>query len=173
MFEFLNVRKIYKRLKDTSPAPRKRRDTQKSDTLMGNDSTPFAEKLIADNRAKENPSVSTPALTPADVQALITPAKKQKIKKEKDLLQDALQDLENELKSLRVTRSQMERKVKSASLELGSTQRQELEMQNKINTLKRKENLLLKKSGSTKEKLEAVSKKIEKIKTIERQLKEM
>lgn len=176
MFKFLNIHKIYKRLKFKSSKlkelPRRRITPKKGDD-MGNESTPFAEKLVADDRATEqNASPSTAALTPADVQALLSPVKKQKIEKEKDLLQDAVRDLEKELKSLRTMRAQMERKVKSASLELGSTQRQELDLQNIINGLKRKENLLIKKTQSTKEKLEAVSKKIENIETVERQLKE-
>ena len=102
-----------------------------------------------------------------------TVARKPKVNKEQNLLQDALRDLEGELRSLRSLRSGMEQKVRLDSKSLSNTQERELEIQNKLNNLKRQENLLIKKTHLTKEKLDIVIKRMEKIKTVERQLEEV
>src|SRR3989338_706799 len=166
MLEFLNIQKLYKRLHTTSDKALVKKIKRKTNNNGdGMDEKPFAEKLLSEDLNNEKN-------VPADKSEKTISAPVKKLKKEKDLLKDALQDLESELQSLRTVRAQMERKIKSASRELGNTQRQELELQGKIGALKQKENLLVKKSVATKEKLDALIKKMEKIKTLERQLQD-
>ena len=178
-----SIRKVYKMLGFTSdePIPKSRQHEIKKKRRYPMADNPsqksFAERLVSDELADQSTEDNSPEPSKKkERKEILTPAKKEKIKKirkEEDLLRGALEDLEEEISSLRSVRSQMEKKIKSASRELGTTQRQELEMQNKINTLKSKENDLVKKTASTKEKLDAISQKIEKVKSIERQLKEM
>ena len=101
------------------------------------------------------------------------PGAKPALVQERGLLHNALLDLEGELKNLQASRAKVERKVNSISRELGGTQRKEIELQNQINGLKQKENELIKKKGSIKDKIEGLDHKIEKVKAIERELKDV
>ncbi len=93
-----------------------------------------------------------------------------KIKKEKELLKAALLDLEKELQELRAAKIQLETKFKRSSQGLGTLKEQEIKLRNLISAAMKKETVLLEKKNSLKDKLAEVIKRMEKVRTIEREL---
>ena len=90
--------------------------------------------------------------------------------KERELLKGALQDLEAELKQLRDSKKQLETKFKRSSSGLDTLKEQEIKMRNIISAAMKKETILLNKKTALKDKLAEVTKKMEKVKNIEREL---
>jgi|SRR3989338_3969287 len=90
--------------------------------------------------------------------------------KERELLKGALKDLESELKQLRNSKKQLEAKFKGASGNLGTLKEQEIRLRNLISAAMKKETFLLEKKNSLKDKLAEVTKRMEKVKNIEREL---
>lgn len=90
--------------------------------------------------------------------------------KERELLKGALCDLEAELKQLRDSKKQMEKRFKSSSQGLDNLKEQEIKLRNLISTAMKKEAVLLNKKNALKDKLAEVAKKMEKVKNIEREL---
>lgn len=90
--------------------------------------------------------------------------------KERELLKGALQDLEAELKQLRHSKKQLEEKFKGASGHLGTLKEQEIKLRNLISLSMKKETTLLERKNSLKDKLVEVTKRMEKVKSIEREL---
>ena len=76
--------------------------------------------------------------------------------KERELLKGALKDLESELKQLRNSKKQLKE--------------QEIRLRNLISAAMKKETFLLEKKNSLKDKLAEVTKRMEKVKNIEREL---
>lgn len=91
--------------------------------------------------------------------------------REKDLLKLALRDLDKELKTLRDSKNILTKDLGSFSRELGTTQSKEIELRNKISNLMKEETVLVKKRAETKDKITELNKKIEKVTTVERELK--
>lgn len=96
---------------------------------------------------------------------------KKVMQKERDLLDDALRDLNRELQSLRSARKKLELKMAGFSTQLGTTQNQEFSLRNKISALMKKEADLTKKKTTAKDRLVDLSHKIDKVKTIQNELK--
>lgn len=92
------------------------------------------------------------------------------LKKDRDLLRQALQDLEQELSSLRSSKKGLETQLRETSHQLDTVKNQEIKLRNLISLSMKKEGNLLKKKNSAKDKLAEVSKRIEKVRTIEREL---
>ena len=99
--------------------------------------------------------------------------KKKGTSTEVNLLKDALKDLDKELRNLRSARSQLQKKLDLVSGELGSTQNHEINLRNKISELMKKEAALSKKKSDAKDKLASFDQRIEKMKSIERDLREV
>lgn len=95
------------------------------------------------------------------------------IKTERGLLTQALRDLNNELKVLQKSRRFLERKMEKFTGNLGVTQQQEIKLRNEISSLMKKEHEIIKNIAGTKDRFQSVGKRIEKIKGIERELKEV
>lgn len=91
----------------------------------------------------------------------------------RNLLTDAIHDLDQELLHLRSARSQLQKKLNLVSGELGSTQSEEIDLRNKISELMRKEAVLSKKKTEAKDKIVSFDQRIEKIKSIERDLQKL
>ncbi len=92
------------------------------------------------------------------------------LKKDRDLLRQALQDLENELSALRSSKKELEGKLRESSRQLDTVKSQEIKLRNLISLSMKKESTLLKKKNFAKDKLAEISKKMEKVRTIEREL---
>ncbi|MBI2666010.1 hypothetical protein HYX13_00195 [Candidatus Woesearchaeota archaeon] len=90
-----------------------------------------------------------------------------------NLLKDALVDLEKELRSLRASRRELEGEMEELTGKLGFTQSKEIALRNKISELMKNETQLEEKRSSLKDKFNEVLKRIEKVRTIEAQLKEV
>ena len=93
-----------------------------------------------------------------------------KLKKDRDLLRQALQDLENELSLLRSSKKTLEAQLRDSSRQLDTVKNQEIKLRNLISLSMKKEATLLKKKNTAKDKLAEVNKKMEKVRTIEREL---
>ncbi len=93
------------------------------------------------------------------------------LQKERDLLDDVLRDLNDELRSLRSARKKLESNMAKCSTQLGATQNQEISLRNKITDLMKKEAALTKKKTTAKDKLVDLDQKIEKVRTIQNELK--
>ena len=89
---------------------------------------------------------------------------------EKDLLKEALKDLDRELAKLRVARIRLQKDLNSISSELGDAERKENSLREKVATLMKKEAELSKKKGILKEKIVSCDQRIEKVKAIEKGL---
>lgn len=98
-------------------------------------------------------------------------AAKKVMQKERVLLDDALRDLNRELQSLRSARKKLESNMAGFSTQLGATQNQEFSLRNKISGLMKKEAALTKKKTTTKDKLVDLNHKIDKVRTIQNELK--
>lgn len=98
---------------------------------------------------------------------------KKKLQKEASLLKEALKDLEKELKHLRSSKKELEKKTEAVSGKLGVTQDQEIRLRNEISRLMRQEVNLTQQKTSLKDKLLATKKKMEKIHSIEHELREV
>ena len=96
---------------------------------------------------------------------------KKVMQKERNLLDDALRDLNRELQSLRRARKKLELKMTGFSTQLGATQNQEFSLRNKISGLIKKEAALNKQKTTAKDKLVDLNHKIDKVKTIQNELK--
>src|SRR3989344_2431621 len=93
------------------------------------------------------------------------------LQKDRALLGGALRDLNRELQGLRSARKRLELKMANFSTQLGDTQDKEIGLRNKISELMKKEAALTKKKATTKDKLGNVDQKIEKVRTIQAELK--
>lgn len=93
------------------------------------------------------------------------------LRKDRELLGGALKDLNNELQGLRNARKRLELKMASYSSELGNTQEKEISLRNKISELMKKEAAVTKKKTTAKDKIAIMDQKIEKVKTIQAELK--
>lgn len=91
---------------------------------------------------------------------------------EHNLLKEVLNDLNKELRLLRSSRNKLEMKSTEYSEELGKTQTTEIKLRNQISELMRKEAELTKKKTEVKDKILTLSKKIDKVASISRQVKE-
>ena len=96
-----------------------------------------------------------------------------KLKNQRDLLRDAIQDLDEELQGLQGQKKDIERKLREASSQLDFVKEQEIKLRNLISLSMRKEGLLLKKRQQAKDKLGDLDKRIEKVKAVERELKDV
>ncbi|MDP3733808.1 MAG: hypothetical protein Q8R37_01135 [Nanoarchaeota archaeon] len=99
--------------------------------------------------------------------------KRKQMKSEKDLLKGALHDLDKELRSLRSSKRHFENRSQDVSSELDSTQNREVNLRNQISELMKKEALLIKRKNSIKDKMNTLDKRIEKVRTIERELRDV
>ena len=93
-----------------------------------------------------------------------------KLKKDRDLLRQALQDLENELSLLRSSKKTLEAQLRDSSRQLDTVKSQEIKLRNLISLSMKKEATLLKKKNTAKDKLGELNKKMERVRTIEREL---
>ena len=93
--------------------------------------------------------------------------------KEQNMLKAAMTDLEEELRKLRVSRGRLENKVNKVSQQLSLAQSQEIELRDRISQLMRTETDLENKKTKIKDKMAVLSKKIEKVRSIGRELKEV
>lgn len=93
------------------------------------------------------------------------------LRKDRELLGGALKDLNNELQGLRNARKRLELKMASYSSELGNTQEKEISLRNKISELMKREAAVTKKKTTAKDKIALMDQKIEKVKTIQAELK--
>ncbi len=93
--------------------------------------------------------------------------------KQRDLLKEALRDLENELRTLRTSKTELEQKLQKDSGKLDFVKSQEIRLRNLISLSMKKEAILQKQRDKMKGKLTEVNKKIEKIHAIERELEEV
>ena len=93
-----------------------------------------------------------------------------KLQAQRDLLRDALQDLDQELKKLRASKKELEQNLRADSGKFNTVKEQESRLRNLMALFMKKEDILLQKKTKAKEKLEAVSKKIDKVKTVQREL---
>ncbi len=93
--------------------------------------------------------------------------------KERDLLRDAVRDLDRELRSLRAGKRSLEKKLGDCSGKLDFVKQQEIRLRNLISVSMRKEDFLQKKRNRLKEKLAALNERMEKVKAVERELKDV
>ena len=94
-------------------------------------------------------------------------------KRERDLLKETFIDLENELKLLRSSRRKLEQKMGTVSKHLNSVQAEEIQLRNDISELIKKETNLEKNKTGLKDKMEDLTKRIDKVKSIGRELKDI
>ena len=94
-------------------------------------------------------------------------------KRERDLLKETFIDLENELKLLRSSRRKLEQKMGTVSKHLNSVQAEEIQLRNDISELMKKETNLEKNKTGLKDKMEDFTKRIDKVKSIGRELKDI
>ena len=94
-------------------------------------------------------------------------------KGQQNLLKEALQDLEKELKTLQNAKGRLDNQSERVSGDISMTQAQEIELRTKISNFMKKEALLVKKKTLLKDRIIALDKKIEKVSSIERELKEV
>ena len=94
-------------------------------------------------------------------------------KGQQNLLKEALQDLEKELKALQNAKGRLDNQSERVSGDISMTQAQEIELRTKISNFMKKEALLVKKKTLLKDRIIALDKKIEKVSSIERELKEV
>jgi len=91
--------------------------------------------------------------------------------KERALLDAALRDLNRELSGLRSSRRKLENKMAELSDNLGSTQTKEISLRSQISELMKKETNLIKKKTTAKDKMVDIDQKIEKVRSIQADLK--
>lgn len=96
-----------------------------------------------------------------------------KLVKERELLKEAIRDLENELRSLRKSKAELEEKFSKDSSKLDFVKSQEIRLRNLISLSMKKEAELIKKKDKVKGKLAEINHKIEKVRSIERELEEV
>ena len=92
--------------------------------------------------------------------------------KEKDLLKEAFNDLTRELALLRRQRRDLEQKLQGISMGLNNVQGKEIVLRNQISELMKKEAVLDKKKVAAKDKIMELSKKIDKVSSISKQLRD-
>ncbi len=93
-----------------------------------------------------------------------------KLQAQRNLLRDALADLEEELRKLRASKKELEQKIRTDSGKFDLVKSQESRLRKLLTLSIAKEEMLLKKKTITKEKLEKVVKRIEKVEMIDREL---
>lgn len=96
----------------------------------------------------------------------------QKLKKERDLLKGALKDLDAELESLRESKVQLEKKLRSLDSQLDTIEGQKIRLRDLITLSMKTEAILLKKKTGARDRLAELDKRIQKVRTIERELAE-
>ena len=96
-----------------------------------------------------------------------------KLKKERDMLADALHDLEKELKELRSSKKELTQQFSETTSQLERTQDRKIKLQTQIASAMFKETNLLKKKNQVKDKMFSLDERISKVKSIERDLKEV
>lgn len=90
-----------------------------------------------------------------------------------NMLDDALSDLGKELRDLHSSRRTLNQLFVAASSELEKVQARKVKWQTQIATASEKETKLMKKKAAAKDKMMALDQKIQKVKSIERELKEV
>ncbi len=95
------------------------------------------------------------------------------LKNQRDMLRAALKDLDSELRSLRASKRELEEKLKNDSGKLDFVKGQELKLRNLISLSMKKEDLLTKKKNRTKDCLVEINEKIDKVRSVERELKDV
>ncbi len=90
-----------------------------------------------------------------------------------DLLDDALVDLKRELHELNSSRRTLEQRFGATSSDLEKVQAKKVRLQTQIGSALEKETSLMKKKSITKDKMMALDQKIQKVKSIQRELKEV
>ena len=93
--------------------------------------------------------------------------------KERTLLRAAVRDLNTELRALQASQREIERKLNKDSSQLDKVKDQEIKWRNLISQSMKTEADLLKKKNKAKDKLAELNKKIDRVKSIERELEEM
>ncbi len=93
--------------------------------------------------------------------------------KERTLLRAAVRDLNTELRALQASQRDIERKLNKDSSQLDKVKDQEIKWRNLISQSMKTETDLLKKKNKAKDKLAELNKKIDRVKTVERELEEM
>ncbi len=96
-----------------------------------------------------------------------------KINQERDVLKTVIKDLDEELHVLRSSKKRIEERLSSDLSQLDSVKSQEIKYRNLISEAMKKEATLLKKRNNAKDKLEELNKKIDKIKSIEREMEDV
>lgn len=95
------------------------------------------------------------------------------LKKQRDLLRAAFKDLNSELRTLGASKKELEEKLKSDNGKLDFVKGQELKLQSLISLSMKKEDILTKKRNQTKDKLAEINEKIGKVKSVERELRDV
>lgn len=98
---------------------------------------------------------------------------KEHVKKEHNLLKAALIDLENQLIKLRSSKRGQEKKLNSVADKINKVQEMEVRLREAVSRLMRTESNLDKEKEVCKDKLSVLRKKIEKIRAIQNDLKEV
>lgn len=93
-----------------------------------------------------------------------------KLQAQRNLLREALADLEGELQKLRAAKKELQQNLRTDSGKFNMVKSQESRLRKLLALSIAKEEMLLKKKTITKEKLEKVMKRIEKVETIDREL---
>lgn len=96
-----------------------------------------------------------------------------KLRTERDLMKDALQDLVKELKALRASKSRLEKKANASSSKYDNIQAQMIRLRELISLAMKKEAVLVKKRTILKDKIQILNNKIDKVESIRRELKEV
>ena len=97
----------------------------------------------------------------------------QKKKKEQVVIQDALSDIEQELKNLQLQKKSMETRVKHVNAEVIVLQGEESRLREEISALVGKEGILDRKRNKLKEHTEELNAKISKVSKIKQDLTEI
>lgn len=96
-----------------------------------------------------------------------------KHKKNQDLLNETLSELNKELEKLKAQKKALENELKKASKDMKLTQNEESKLRSKISALVEKEYMLNQKKSEIIEKLGELKEKLNKISKIEEQIKEI
>lgn len=97
----------------------------------------------------------------------------EKNKKEEVILTEAIKDIDQELKNLRIQRKRLETILKGIGEDITTTQSEESKLREQISILVGKEGMLDRKRNRLKERLNELSGKIEKVSKIKEELSEV
>ncbi|MEK6939827.1 MAG: hypothetical protein AABX31_03800 [Nanoarchaeota archaeon] len=138
---------------------RRRKSRVKKRRVMKKRSSPSKAK----HKKRARPSVPSPKVGEGSTNKWMH--------KERALLDAALRDLNRELSGLRSSRRKLETKMAELSDNLGSTQNKEIALRTQISDLMKKETNLTKKKSLAKDKMADIDQKIEKVRSIQADLK--